>query len=292
MDLRHLRVFLAVAETGTVAAGAERAELSRATVSEQVRALEGALGVTLFERRRDGMALTEPGRRLVPAARQLLDHAAAVRRLVTDAPATVRVGTLETLIATRLPAVIGRLADRRPDLRLDVRSMMRGSLLRAVAEGELDAALLLDTGASLGGLGFDGESGALQFVDIGAVRLHLTAGPRHRLARAGPLAPADLTDELVLVTPAGCSFRMATDRLLGAGGRRTELAGVSTVKAWAGQGLGIALLPDFAVAGELSDGTLVSLPLHGPPVELALRVVWRDGDEGRELRDALYAIAS
>jgi DNA-binding transcriptional LysR family regulator len=292
VDLRYLCVFLAVADTGTVAAGAERADLSRATVSEQVRALEGALGVALFERRRDGMVLTEPGRRLVPAARELLEHADAVRRLVTGARSVVRVGTLETLIATRLPAVIARLADRRPDLRLDVRSMMRGPLLRGVAGGELDAALLLDVGKSLGELGFDDEGGALQFVDIGTVRLHLTAWPGHRLAAAGPCTPADLTDELVLVTPPGCSFRMATERLLGAGGRRTELASVSTAKAWAGQGIGIALLPDFAVAGELADGTLVSLPLTGPPAELALRVVWRGDDEGRGLRDALYAIAS
>jgi DNA-binding transcriptional LysR family regulator len=292
VDLRHLRVFLAVADTGTVAAGAERAGLSRATVSEQVRALEAALGVALFRRTRDGMALTEPGRRLVPAARQLLDHADAVRRLVTGAPATVRVGTLETLVATRLPAVMARLADRRPDLRLDVRSMMRGPLLRAVADGELDAALLLDAGTSLGELGFGDAGGALQFVDIGTVPLHLTAGPGHRLASAGPLAPADLAGEPILVTPPGCSFRMATDRLLGADGGRTELAGVSTVKAWVAQGLGVALLPDFAVADELSDGALVSLPLHGPPAELALRLVWRGGDDGRELRDALYAIAS
>jgi DNA-binding transcriptional LysR family regulator len=292
VDLRHLRVFLAVAEAGTVAAGAERAELSRATVSEQVRALEAALGVALFRRTRDGMLLTEPGRRLVPAARQLLDQADAVRRLVTGAPGTVRVGTLETLLATRLPAVISRLADRRPDLRLDVVSMMRGPLLRAVATGELDAALLLDVGTSLGELGFDDEGAALDFVDIGTVRLHLTAAPGHRLATAGPLAPADLADELVLVTPPGCSFRMATDRLLGAGGRRSELTSVSTVKAWAGQGLGVALLPDFAVAGELIDGTLVSLPLGDAPVELAMRLVWRTGHDGRELRDALYAIAS
>jgi DNA-binding transcriptional LysR family regulator len=54
----------------------------------------------------------------------------------------------------------------------------------------------------------------------------------------------------------------------------------------------VALLPDFAVAGELTDGVLVSLPLQGPPVELALRLVWRGADESRELRDALHAIAS
>jgi DNA-binding transcriptional LysR family regulator len=292
VDLRHLRVFLAVAETGTVAAGAERAGLSRATVSEQIRTLEGTLGVALFERRRDGMVLTERGRRLVPAARQLLGHADAVRRLVIGARTTIAIGTLETLVATRLPAVIARLAGRRPDLRLDVRSMMRGPLLRAVGSGDLDAALLLDVGTSLGELGFDDGGGALRFVDIGSVRLCLVAGPGHRLAAAGPLTPADLGDELVLVTPPGCSFRMAADRLFGAGGPRTELASVSTVKAWVGQGLGIALLPDFAVAGELADGTLVPLPLPGPPVELALRLVWRGDDDGRELRDAFYAIAS
>lgn len=292
MDLRHLRVFLTVAETGTVAAGAERAELSRATVSEQVRALESALGVALFERRRDGMVLTERGLRLVPAARQLLEHADAVRRLVTGARTTIRVGTLETLVATRLPAVITRLADRRPDLRLDVRSMMRGPLLRAVARGDLDAALLMDVGTSLGELGFDDGGGALEFVDIGTVRLCLVARPGHRLATVGPLTPAGMADEPVLVTPPGCSFRMAAERLFGPGGRRTELASVSTVKAWVGQGLGIALLPDFAVTGELADGTLAPLPLDGPPVELALRLVWRGGDDARELRDALYAIAS
>ncbi|OLT02860.1 hypothetical protein BJF90_28245 [Pseudonocardia sp. CNS-004] len=173
-----------------------------------------------------------------------------------------------------------------------MRSMMRRPLLRAVATGELDAALLLDVGTSLGELGFDDEGAALQFVDIGTVTLRLTARPGHPLAGARPLTPADLTDELLLVTPPGCSFRMATDRLFGPGGRRTELGSVSTVKAWIGQGLGIALLPDFAVAGEIADGTLVPLPLHGTPTELALRVLWRGDDDGRELRDALYAIAS
>jgi DNA-binding transcriptional LysR family regulator len=109
---------------------------------------------------------------------------------------------------------------------------------------------------------------------------------------AGPLAAADLAGEPLLVTPPGCSFRMAVDRLLGPDGPRTELASVSTVKAWVAQGQGIALLPDFAVAGDLADGTLVPLPLHDPPRPLALRVVWRGGDEDRGVRDALYALVS
>ncbi|MDQ0380023.1 LysR family transcriptional regulator [Amycolatopsis thermophila] len=276
MELRQLRAFVAVASVGTVTGAAERLGLSPATVSEHVRSLEASLGLVLFERKPNGMVLGERGRLLLPEARRLLDQAESIRRLVSDERTRFAVGALETLVATRLPAVVARLGDRRPDLDLAVRSLMRQPLLQAVADGELDAGLLLDTGSALGTLGFDG--GDLSFVDIETVRLFLVSKP----GRTG--------DDVLLVTPDGCSFRMAADRLLGAHGRRLEFDSVSTIRAWVTQGLGIALLPDFAVASDLADGTLVSLPM-ADSAELALRVVWRT-DREDDLRDVLYAMAA
>ncbi|MFJ8817700.1 MULTISPECIES: LysR family transcriptional regulator [Amycolatopsis] len=275
MELRQLRAFVAVASAGSVTGAASLLELSPATVSEHVRSLESSLGVVLFERKPTGMALAERGRLLLPEARRLLDQAESIRRLVSDERTRFTVGALETLVATRLPAVVARLGDRRPDVDLSVRSLMRQPLLRAVADGSLDAGLLLDTGTTLGTLGFDG--GDLSFVDIETVRLHLVARPGY-------------DGDALLVTPDGCSFRMAADRLLGTGGRRLEFDSVSTIRSWVAQGLGVALLPDFAVGGDLADGTLVAQPL-AERAELALRVVWRT-DREDDLREVLYAMAA
>ncbi|WP_116101631.1 LysR family transcriptional regulator [Amycolatopsis thermalba] len=275
MELRQLRAFVAVAGAGTVTGAAGRLGLSPATVSEHVRSLESSLGVVLFDRKPTGMVLGERGRVLLPEARRLLDQAESIRRLVSDERTRFTIGALETLVATRLPAVAARLGDRRPDVDLAVRSLMRQPLLRAVSDGSLDAGLLLDTGTALGTLGFDG--GDLSFVDIDTVRLFLVARPGY-------------DGDALLVTPSGCSFRMAADRLLGTGGKRLEFDSVSTIRAWVAQGLGTALLPDFAVGGDLADGTLVALPLDDS-AEVALRVVWRtDREDG--LREVLYAMAA
>ncbi|MEU4512663.1 LysR family transcriptional regulator [Nonomuraea wenchangensis] len=282
MDLRQLRGFVAVAGAGTVTEAAHTLGLAPASVSEQVRRLERSLGVTLFERTPRGMRLTEPGAVLLERARGLLDHAEEVRLAVTAERRRVRVGALEMVAAARLPAVIRRLAERRPDLDVDVRALTRHDLLAAVADGRLDAALLLDAGPRVGGLGFDPPDG-LDFLDVGEVRLSLVAAP------GGDTEP-------LLVSPPGCTIRLAADRLPDAGrGPRRELTSIATAREWARQGLGSALLPDFAVDADLAAGTLVHLgpPAagDGPPFTLALRLVWLRGREPA-LRDVLYAMAS
>ncbi len=83
---------------------------------------------------------------------------------------------------------------------------------------------------------------------------------------------------------------MAADRVLGAGPERVRVGGVPVMRAWAEQGLGVALLPGFAVDDSLRAGRLVRLDLPVP--ELSLRLVWRaDRERLPGLRDVLYAAA-
>ncbi|MFI9843237.1 LysR family transcriptional regulator [Nonomuraea sp. NPDC051941] len=284
MDLRQLRGFVAVAGTGTVTGAANSLGLAPASVSEQVRRLERSLGVALFERTPQGMRLTEQGATLLARAQGLLDHADEVRRAVTGQRRKVRIGALEMLAAARMPAVIRRLSERRPDLDVDVRSHTRQSLLAGVAGGELDAVLLLDTGLRIGGLGFtvphDPGSGPmtpdLDFLDVGEVGLALVAAP-------------DGDREPLLVSPPGCSIRLAADRAFGAEVPRRELTSIATAREWARQGLGSALLPDFALEPDLASGALVRLGFEAPA--LALRLVWLRGREPA-LRDVLYAMSA
>src|SRR6202035_5391384 len=167
MELRQLRTFEAVVAHRTVTDAAIPLGLAPSSVSEQVRTLEKSLGVALFDRGPKGMRLTSAGDRLRGWARRLLDQAEQARREVIAARPVLRLGALETIAVTHVPGVLARLALRRPDLHVEVRSdAARDQLLDAVAAGELEAALLLDIGDGLGELGFSPPPAPLEFVDL------------------------------------------------------------------------------------------------------------------------------
>ncbi|WP_235032069.1 LysR family transcriptional regulator [Actinacidiphila yanglinensis] len=278
MELRQLRTFEAVVGTGSVTEAAVRLGLAPSSVSQAVRTLEQSLGVELFERLPRGMRLTPAGERLLVWSRRLLEQAEQARREVVDAGrqrTAVRLGALESIAAAIVPGILERLAARRPELAVDVTSQAdRSALLASVAAGELDAALVLDAGDSLGGLGFPLPSGTdLEFLDLEPVPLMLVAAPGHRHATADRLAPADLRGERLLVNvSSACSFALAADRLCGPGVERVHAGSVAVMRAWARRGMGIALLPSFAVADEVASGALAALPLRTPT--LHLRLIW------------------
>lgn len=292
MELRQLRIFEAVARHRTVTDAAVALGMAPSSVSEQVRVLEKSLGVALFDRTATGMRLTAAGERLVSWAHRLLAQAEQARREVTGHRQVVRLGALETIAATEIPRVLSRLADRRPDARVEVRpSMSRDDLFIDVIAGRLDAALVLDTGNALGDLGFPPPPAPLAFLDVGTVPLILVAAAGHRLARFRGLLPADFAGEKLLVNAPSCSFSMAADRVFGSEIERVYTGAVPVMRAWAEQGIGIALLPSFAVADALSSGTLTRLDFPAPG--LSLRLAWRgDREQDSGLRDLLYAASA
>ncbi|MFF7363070.1 LysR substrate-binding domain-containing protein [Streptomyces sp. NPDC008125] len=291
MELRQLRVFAAVFDHRTVTAAAVALGLAPSSVSEQIRSLESALGVPLFDRGPRGMAPTAAGQRLRGWARSLLDTAERAVRDVRAERRRLRLGALETLAGSHVPLVLARLAERRPETDVEVHADgSRQALFADVVAGRLDAALLLDSGEEIGGLGFPPPAEPLAFVDLDPVPLALVAAPAHPLAGRSALVPADLGRERLLVNVPECSFRMAGDQILGTGPERVRAGGVTVMRSWAEHGLGIALLPHFAVADSLRAGTLVRLGLPLP--DLSLRLVWREDREALPgLRDILYAAA-
>jgi len=144
LDLRHLRVVCAIAETGSVTKAAAALGLAQPALTAQLQRIERTLGGPLFERDRRGSRPTALGelvlaraRVLLPAMRGLQDEAA---RLAGGAPARHRIGAVNGPI---LGGLVHRLANADPDTQVTTyASWSAGELAELVLAGRLDYALV------------------------------------------------------------------------------------------------------------------------------------------------------
>ena len=152
LDLRQLRTFVTVAETGGLGPAAARLHLTQAALSLQLRGLQASLGVTLFDRTGRGLRPTEAGERLLEHARSTLGAALAMEQAASQlspgvtAPApgpALSFGTILDPAATRLGALLQAVSRRLPGWRPTLRHGTSGWVLREVRAGRLDAGLYL-----------------------------------------------------------------------------------------------------------------------------------------------------
>lgn len=143
MELYQLKAFAAVADAGQLTRAAERLHLSQPALSAQIKALEEALEVRLFERTPNGMQTTRAGRELLVHAEKVIAAAEAMQRAARavrgEAAGRLRIGTLSDPQFIRLGDMLGRAVERFPLLELELHHEITGAALEAVRDGSLDA---------------------------------------------------------------------------------------------------------------------------------------------------------
>ncbi len=149
MDLRELRYFLAVAETGSFTQAAGRCFVTQPTLSAGIGRLEAELGARLFERGKQGARATEAGLRLLPEARAILARVETATSAVRheDKPA-FRLGLQSSLPARLIRPIRTALG---PDIRILLREGDQADLVERLWAGRLHLALVQD-GPGLSGL--------------------------------------------------------------------------------------------------------------------------------------------
>lgn len=247
LDLDQLRAFVAVAEAGSISAGAGRVFRSQSAVSEQLQKLEAAAGAALLSRSRQGVGLTPAGQRLIGHARQLLalgelalhEVRNEVRR--TDA----RLAISDYFRSDEIAGLLAHLGRRCPQLRLQVDIGQSAALAQGHAEGQYDLAVVLNLGATRApGLPLRREA------------LHWVAAPGLDLREEAELP-------LVLLPP-GCSLHaLALQRLQRhrSAHRIAHLAsGVAGLQAALRAGLGVGCLNASAIGPGLAIARSPRLP--------------------------------
>lgn len=148
MDVGQLQAFALAAELGSISAAALELGYSQSAVSRQLQALEREFGVQLWYRTARGVRLTAQGRALVPHVRDITAALEAARaELSGTAPARtrVRIGTFPAATATLGAALLAAVETGLPDLAVGLRQAPSPVLLAAVAGGDLDGALAMES---------------------------------------------------------------------------------------------------------------------------------------------------
>jgi len=142
MELRHLRYFVAVAETGSFSKAAQVLYVAQPALSLQVRHLEDELGAQLLARSSRGVTLTAAGKALLTEARNILHHAGLLTRIVGAADersnGVIRIGFVPSSTHTVLPRLIPKLRSDLPGVNLIVREMSTTVQCAALLNGSID----------------------------------------------------------------------------------------------------------------------------------------------------------
>ena len=141
-DLVDLRLFIAVADSGSITHGAMRANLALASASARIKGLEADLGVALFKRRRRGVELTAAGEALREHARLIMHNVEIMRgdlaSFASGIRASVHLLANTSGLSEHLPRALAAFLREHPDISLDVEERESADIVTAIASGAAD----------------------------------------------------------------------------------------------------------------------------------------------------------
>jgi LysR family hydrogen peroxide-inducible transcriptional activator len=275
-SVRQLECVVAVADARHFGRAARACAVTQPALSAQIRALEDALGVQLFERSRRGVTITRAGMEVVARARaalraldDLLEAAQATREPLSG---PLHLGVIPTIAPYLLPRWLPEVRRRHPHLALYLHEERTDDLVRELREGRLDALLLA--------LPVPGDD--LDCLALFEEPFLLATPASHPLARRRRtrVTESDLEGEPVLLLEDGhCLREQALAVCQRAGAREAEqvrASSLGTLVQMVANGLGVTLLPESAVAVEVRGRReLAVLPFQPPAPHRRIGLVWR-----------------
>ncbi|MFJ9643070.1 LysR family transcriptional regulator [Streptomyces sp. NPDC101206] len=274
MQFQQLVYFVAVAETRHFTRAAERVHVAQPSLSQQIKALERELGAELFSRARGNIALTDAGEALLPLARRILADADTARLEVQELAqlrrGRVRLGATPSVCTGLLPDVLRAFHTEHPGIELLIEESGSLDLVRELARGALDLALIA--------LPLPPSAPALDTVELLTEDLVVVSSAQlPPPGGGGPLTVSGLRDEPMVMFRHGYDLRDLTVAACRAEGFEpvftVEGGEMDAVLGFVRAGLGVAVVPAMVV-GHAGPG-LRHTPLEGAPLRRTIALAHR-----------------
>ena len=290
MEIRQLRAFVAIAESGTFTAGAIRVHVTQAAISMQIRQLETEIGARVFVRAPRHVILTEAGEHLLRRARTMLrEHDAAVDEIAELAGAErgrIRIGSASAMVLTdELPAILKELRKQHPGAEITVTSGTSETLVDQILAGELDIAFV----------SLPVDARGIQTERLSADQLVAVASPRHKLAKQKTISAYTLAGERLILGERGGNTRRLIDQFFAQAGVTLrvamELSRQAAIRRMVEEDMGVGIVPLQSVKDEVDKGKLVRWWIEGAEINWELGLAQLSGGYESPIMHKFVALA-
>ncbi|MES2037643.1 MAG: LysR family transcriptional regulator [Pseudomonadota bacterium] len=271
--MRHLWLFLVVAEEKSFRKAALRLGMSQPPLTEQIQVLEQSLKLTLFERSRRGAQLTPIGAAILPAVQKLAEQMGhlefAVREAVAGQSGVLTIGAITSAMLEVLPGIIEKIKSAHPQLTVSVREIDSADAVPALLAGEIDLAFAR----------LEGDFGeTVRTLPLIQERLAVALPHTHPYAKKTRVSLATLAEEDFVmfarrVSPVYFDNLIASCQAHGFSPRIVhEVSSVASQIAFVGCGQGIALVP--AILKKLAPENVAVRPLREKLDVVTTAIAW------------------
>ncbi|MDQ7957900.1 MAG: LysR family transcriptional regulator [Rhodocyclaceae bacterium] len=261
-DLNDLRLFVAVAELGSLTRAAERQHLSLAAASARIKGLEQQSGLALLAREARGVRLLPPGEAFVHHARLMLQQSGRLHAELAEygggLRGHLRVFANTTAVSDFLPELLPHFMARHPRINIDLQEKPNAQIPLGVQGGRADIGIVAGRIDTLG----------LESIHFRTDRLVLVTSRRHRFARRRQIAFADTLDEDAVGMQEGSTLQAFLEQITASLGRsqklRIQLGSFDAMCRMIGAGVGIGVVPESVARRNESGMQLALIELTDP----------------------------
>jgi LysR family transcriptional regulator, regulator for metE and metH len=261
LEIRHLKLLSAVAETGTVTEASKRLHLTQSALSHQLRDAEEKLGAALFLRLGKKMVLTSAGETLLASTRRVLEELGNAEQMIAGANGglrgVIRMSTECYTCYHWLPSLMAEFHKEFPGVEIRINADATAEVHGALLEGKLDVAISFCN---------EPPGKKLRQLTLFDDEMMLAMSPKHRLAKCDYVRPLDLAGETILIYPPRSESTLLTQVMQPVGarpGRVIEIPLTEGLIELAAAGTGVGMLAAWAVAPDVRARKIVTRPI-GP----------------------------
>ncbi|MBE5040332.1 LysR family transcriptional regulator [Ructibacterium gallinarum] len=270
MNLRHLKIFLTVAECQNMHRAAEKLYIAQSTVSQAIREIEEEYDVKLFERLSRRIYLTETGELLLSYARHILSSAEEMEHALRHRSQSpiLRLGGSVTVGTCLLDGIIDHIQQTLPGAQLYITVDNTSSIESFLLTNELDAAVV------------EGviSSPDLMQLPVFEDELVIAAGKNHPLSALPKVTLSDLENQRLISRESGSAERNQFEKILRQNGihmvRLWQCTNTEAIKNAVIHGRGLAILSRLLLQNELERGQIKILPLEDICVKRTIHLVY------------------